>query len=159
MLAAEKSTPKKGYIYYELRKNSRKLEDLIGTLKDDLERFIKISKFLCDRDHGADNFSNIYSKYLKFSKFKLKKHRFRIYAQVLGLHYVQVKRDIRNDEQSKKKRIDYAYRLIDLYNDPQKVLIFFEVTSINYKSFRKRKWVTRSSEFGYKKVFYYNATY
>jgi hypothetical protein len=155
----KKRPQKKGYIYYELRKNPKKLENLIGTLKDDLKRFIEISKFLCDRDHGADNFSQIYSKYLKFNKFKLKKHRFRIYAQVLGLHYVQVARDIKNDEQSKKKRIDCAHRLIDLYNDPQKVLIFFDVTSINDKSFRKRKWVTRSSEFGYKKVFYYNATH
>jgi len=149
----------RGSLSYDLAKHPEKIQALMQRLRDGIDSLIEVSVFINGRDHSTDTFGEIYRQYQSQATIKVKQHQFFKLTKALSFRYVRSKRDIKNDQESKDRRIDCALRLIDLYRDSTTTLLFFDSTSINDKSFRKYRWATPTSRFGYQRSFYYNATH
>ena len=103
--------------YYQLINNSSKIVQLIDQLKMKVESFAEVARYLKNTDHKTRTMEEILIHYFSSSIFKVKKYLFIRFSKILGMKYILSKKDIRNDELTKGKRIDCACKMIDLYND------------------------------------------
>lgn len=126
----------------------------------ELTVYERVYQFLNEHSFNEETIIQIYKKFIeKTSLIHIKFWKFYHCSREIGFKFKRIQKSKISSDCNMEEKYLYFNRLIDYLKDDSKILLFFDITSINEDSFKTHKWSFRGKGTKIQKKFRYNLTH